>query len=159
VSTPKSYPRYHQAHCCRFLWVALQLDDICRQTSDDNIRLTYARMLSRIQLDEKASLAFQAFKWVAVSQRPLTLLELKEALAIERFAKFSRPERMVNDPSRIVPWCEGLLMLHEDGEVQFAHPTVKEVLTGDRELSRVGNFSFTLFEADKEIGEPLRDLS
>jgi ankyrin repeat protein len=164
VSTPKSFHRYHQAHRCRFLWVALQLDEICRQTSDDNIRLTvrqlpkdlretYARMLFRIQLDEKASLALQAFKWVAVSQRPLTLPELKEALAVERFAKFSRPERMVNDPSRIIPWCEGLLMLHEDGEIQFSHPTVKEVLTDNRESSRVGDFSFTLFEADKEVGE------
>ncbi|KAM0714721.1 hypothetical protein Q7P37_009738 [Cladosporium fusiforme] len=147
-----------------FLWVALQLDDICRQTSDESIRLTvrhlpkdlretYARMLSRIQLDEKASLALQAFKWVAVSQRPLTLPELTEALAIERFTKFSRPERMVNDQSRIIPWCEGLLMLHEDGEIQFAHPTVKEALTGDRKLSGVGNFSFILLEADKEVGE------
>jgi ankyrin repeat protein len=164
VSTSNYFYRYHQAHCCRFLWVALQLDDICCQTSDDNIRLTvrhlpkdfretYARMLSRIQLDEKASLALQVFKWVAVSQRPLTLPELIEALAIERFAKFSRPERMVNDPSRIIPWCEGLLMLHEDGEIQFAHPTVKEVLTSDRESSRVGKFSFTIFEADKEVGE------
>jgi hypothetical protein len=44
-------------------------------------------------------------------------------------------------------------MLHEDGEIQFAHPTVKEMLTGDRESSRVENFSFTLFEADKEVGE------
>jgi hypothetical protein len=164
VSIPKSFHRYHQAHCCRFLWAALQMDEICRQTSDENIRLTvrhlpkdlretYARMLSRIQLDEKSSLASQAFKWVAVSQRPLTLPELIEALAIERFAKFSRPERMVNDPSRIIPWCEGLLMLHEDGEIQFAHPTVKEVLTSDRESSRIGNFSFTLCEADKEVGE------
>ncbi|OQN96112.1 hypothetical protein B0A48_18358 [Cryoendolithus antarcticus] len=110
-------------------------------------------MLSRIQLDEKTSLAFRAFKWVAVSQRPLTLPELTEALAIERFAKFSRPERMVNDPSRIIPWCEGLLILQEDGEVQFAHPTVKKVLTDVGETNRVRVFGFTLFAANKEVGE------
>lgn len=155
---------YHEAYSCRFLWVALQMNEICRQTSDHNIRLTvqhlpkdlretYARMLSRIQLDEKASLALQAFKWVAVSQRPLTLPELTEALAIEPFAKFSRPESMVNCPSRIILWCGGLLMLHEDGEVQFTHPTVKEALTGDRESSQVGYFNITLLQADKEVGE------
>ncbi|KAF8540177.1 hypothetical protein BDD12DRAFT_880966 [Trichophaea hybrida] len=77
-----------------YLWVAFQLDDICRENNDEDIRRvleslprglneTYGRILKRIVEDRKPEVAVKLFTWVATARRPLSLLELAEAIAFE----------------------------------------------------------------------------
>ena len=66
----------------RFLWVAFQIEDLCRQKSDAEIRHslktlpkdlpeTYQRALSRIVKEGNGKLANKIFRWVAAAKRPL----------------------------------------------------------------------------------------
>jgi len=145
----------------RFLWVALQLDEICRQTCDEDIKLvlkdlpkdlaeTYSRMLDRITRNQKAKLATKAFTWIATVERPLLLAELQEAMAIKPFAPYSNPERLINDPATILSSCEGLLLLQEDGEVHFAHRTIRAVITRRESTSEC---RVDLDNTDRQVGE------
>lgn len=71
----------------RFLWVVFQLEDICGETSDANIRKvlgalprglpeTYERALSRVVKRGNTQIARKVFRWVATARRPLSLEEL-----------------------------------------------------------------------------------
>ena len=124
----------------RFLWVAFQIEDICRQVCDQDIRETirklpknlpetYNRILSRIDKMGKAKLAKNIFPWVAIARRPMLLEEIREAIGMEPLQPYFKPERLVNDMSQIVSWCGNLIVLDEqDGTVQFTHQTVKMFL-------------------------------
>ena len=124
----------------RFLWVAFQIEDICRQVCDRDIRETlrklpknlpetYNRILSRIDKMGNAKIAKKIFPWVAVARRPMLLEEIREAIGVEPLQPYSDPERLVNDMSQIVSWCGNLIVLDEqDGTVQFTHQTVKMFL-------------------------------
>ncbi|KAF8467186.1 hypothetical protein BDZ91DRAFT_848457 [Kalaharituber pfeilii] len=76
-----------------FLWVTLQIEDICRQLNDEEIRETlrslprnldetYIRMLQRIVKEHKKDIAVEAFKWLTMARRRLSLRELAEAVVI-----------------------------------------------------------------------------
>jgi len=66
----------------------------CRENNDKDIHLvlkslprglneTYGRILNCIVEDRKLEIAVKLFTWVAVARRPLSLLELAEAIAFE----------------------------------------------------------------------------
>ena len=127
----------------RFLWVAFQIEDLCRQKSDAEIRHTlktlpkdlpetYQRALSRIIKDGNQKLANQIFRWVAAAKRPLRLEELREAIAVVPGDEFLDRERLVNNADSLVPSCGGLLVSDdEDIVVQFVHHTVQEFLISE----------------------------
>ncbi|MCJ1349212.1 hypothetical protein MMC31_007448, partial [Peltigera leucophlebia] len=148
-----------------FLWVAFQIEDICRQVCDRDIRETiqklpknlpetYNRILSRITKMGNAELAEKVFPWIATARRPLLLEELREAIAVEPLQPYSDPERLVNDMSLIVSCCENLIVLDEqDKTVQFTHQTVKMfLLDGFRDRANA-NFHFKQREIDHYVGE------
>src|SRR5271168_4308915 len=73
----------------RFLWVAFEIEDICAQQSDEDIRKVirdlpkdlpeiYERILARIDRAGTAEIAQKIFKWVASVRRPLSPEELRE---------------------------------------------------------------------------------
>ncbi|KAG8525959.1 uncharacterized protein KY384_000721 [Bacidia gigantensis] len=123
-----------------FLWVYFQIEDICDQATDADIQetliklpkdlhSTYERLLAKIIKSPQKIFARRMFAWVACARRPLTLLELREAIAIERHQQWMDPSRLVNDIDQMVPWCRNLLVLDEEQSlVHFTHPTVKEYL-------------------------------
>ena len=108
----------------RFLWVAFQIGDICRQVCDHDIRETiqilpknlpetYNRILSTIDKMGKAKLAKKIFPWVAIARRPMLLEEIREAIGVEFLQPYSNPERLVNDMSQNVSWCGNIIVLDE----------------------------------------------
>ena len=143
-----------------------QIEDICAQHSDDAIRrvigslprdlpATYKRALERVVRNHKAEVARKMFRWVAAAKRPLSLMEIREAIAVEPCQSSSREDRLVNDVYQLVPWCGNLLVLdEEDGFVQFAHHSVKEyLLSGEVPEISSHHFRIKLPDVDREAGE------
>ena len=149
----------------RFLWVAFQIEDLCRQKSDAEIRHTlktlpkdlpetYQRALSRIIKDGNQKLANQIFRWVAAAKRPLRLEELREAIAVVPGDEFLDRERLVNNADSLVPSCGGLLVSDdEDIVVQFVHHTVQEFLISEEYQTVADSFHYDLPEVDLMAGE------
>ncbi len=109
----------------RSLWVSFQIEEICAQATDDDIRKAirslskdlpeiYERALFKIQSNRKAEMTTKMFRWVAAAKRPLSFLELHEAIAIEGFQECSKPSQLVNDYKEMVPWCANLLVQDEE---------------------------------------------
>lgn len=155
-------------HCTyesRFLWVALQIEDICSQECDSDIRETlkklpkdlpetYDRIISRIVQMGHAELAKKILLWVATARRPMILEELQEAIAVKPHQKYSDPERFVNDISQIVSWCGNLIVAdEEDNTVQFTHQTVKTFLLNVFPDETSGDFHFQQPQIDHYAGE------
>jgi len=124
----------------RFLWVSLQVDELCEQVCDEDIRKTitnlpktleetFIRVLRRISSRSHKSLAEKAFLWIAAAARPLCLEEMREAIAIEIGQKYTIRERLCNDVNDIVVACQNLVHVdEEDGSIQFAHHTIRDFL-------------------------------
>lgn len=85
------------AHILGFYGVFFQIEDICSQTCDKNIRETiqslpkdlpetYERALHRIRKGGKVDIATRVFCLVAGAKRPLSVEELREAMAVEPFS-------------------------------------------------------------------------
>ncbi|KAI1127262.1 hypothetical protein F5Y10DRAFT_293052 [Nemania abortiva] len=154
-----------------FLWVFFQVQEICEQTCDEDIRETisnlpkhleetFHRILCRISSRGHSNLAQNVFPWIAASARPLSLEELREAIAIEIGQAYSKPERMCNDINRIVVACENLVHVdEEDQSVRFAHHSIKQFLVQQPALIQplishtTRAFHIDLEEADHLIGE------
>ncbi|KAI1275482.1 hypothetical protein F5Y07DRAFT_409313 [Xylaria sp. FL0933] len=148
-----------------FLWVFFQIQDICSQHCDEDIRKiiknlprglpeTFCRALRRIQAENHAEAARRVFPWITAATRPLSLDELREAIAIEIGQRNSVPERFFNDMDRIASWCQNLVQLdEEDHTVQFVHQTVRQFLLEVPVEYDVSGFHFRLEDADHSIGE------
>ncbi|KAJ6088339.1 hypothetical protein N7486_009600 [Penicillium sp. IBT 16267x] len=148
-----------------FLWVTFQIDELCAQHCDDDIRKailnlprdlteTFNRALGRIHSARNKDIARKTFQWVAAAYRPLSLDELREAFSIEIGQKFSKPDRQPNEIYRITSWCENLVQVDEEQKlVQFAHHTVQQFLLQKTPESPLKEFHFNLEDADYHIGE------
>ena len=143
-----------------------QIEDICAQHSDEAIRriirslprdlpATYQRALERLVRNRKAELARKMFRWVAAAKRPLSLMEIREAIAVEPCQPSSQEDKLVNDVDQLVPWCGNLLVLdEEEGLVQFAHHSVKDyLLSGEVPEISSHHFRIKLQDVDQEAGE------
>ena len=143
-----------------------QIEDICAQETDEAIRriirslprdlpATYQRALERVVRNRKADVARKMFRWVAAAKRPLSLMEIRGAIAVEPCQPFSQQDKLVNDVDQLVPWCGNLLVLdEEEGLVQFAHHSVKDYLLSG-EIPRISShhFRINLHDVDREAGE------
>ena len=143
-----------------------QIEDICAQHSDEAIRkmigslprdlpATYQRALERVVRNNKAEVARKMFRWVAAAKRPLSLMEVREAIAVEPCQPFSQEDKLVNDVYQLIPWCGNLLVLdEEEGLVQFAHHSVKDyLLSGEIPESLSDHFRIEPRAVDQEAGE------
>ncbi|OAA55172.1 Ankyrin repeat-containing domain protein [Cordyceps fumosorosea ARSEF 2679] len=150
-----------------FLWVTFLIDEICAANCDDEVRQslrrlpknleeTFARALWRIlSRSRHPELVQKAFQWVAVARRPLTLDELREAISIEIGQKSWRRERIPQNINRIVVWSENLLHLTEEEpiQVQFAHASIRDFITGEATSPQLSKFHANVAEADHFAGE------
>ena len=143
-----------------------QIEDICAQHTDEAIRriirslprdlpATYQRALERVVRNRKAEVARKMFRWVAAAKRPLSLMEIREAIAVEPCQPSSQEDKLVNDVSQLVPWCGNLLVLdEEEGLVQFAHHSVKDyLLSGKAPEISSHHFRIEIQDVDHEAGE------
>lgn len=121
--------------------MVFQLQDICSQHSDKDIRQTlnslpkdlaetFQRILCRIESRKHDAAAQNVFAWVAASKRPLSLEELREALAIYIGQQYTERDRFYNDMENIASWCGNLVQIDEESKlVQFVHSAVKAFLS------------------------------
>ncbi|KAJ5949946.1 hypothetical protein N7454_001530 [Penicillium verhagenii] len=120
-----------------FLWVDLQLKNICRisrakkdhlimeslTTLPRGLQNTYIRIAHRVENDDNymRDLAMRCFTWVLNAQQPLCELELQHALTLYG----DNIGQDINPISVILDACGNLLVV-EDGIVRPIHFTVKE---------------------------------
>ncbi|KAI9766767.1 MAG: hypothetical protein M1839_004771 [Geoglossum umbratile] len=101
-----------------------------------------------------AESARKIFRWVAAAKRPLSLEELREAIAIQPCQPSLNSEALENDVNRLVPYCGNLIVFdEEDKVVQFAHHTVKQFLLAESRTPSLDSFHFQLPHADHDVGE------
>ncbi|KAH8893514.1 hypothetical protein GQ53DRAFT_780886 [Thozetella sp. PMI_491] len=148
-----------------FLWVVFQIDEICLQSCDDDIRTTlqhlpkslsevFDRVLHRILVRGNSKAAQRAFKWIAVAKRPLRLVELREILFVETDQQYSKPELYCNVIDCIASWSENLVRVDEELQVaQFAHDTIRQHLLQYPSLPQLEGFHINHKEADHRVGE------
>lgn len=155
--------------CGRFLWVSFQLDDLCEATSDHDIRETlrnlprdlaetYSRILRKIKntrgTPERLKKIQRVFKWIVCAERPLTIDELIEAIAIDTTDKFWDPEKMSADGERLIGHCGSLVVIdRENGAVRLAHYTVQQFLLSLPVDMSLAGLHIDLPTATVQIGE------
>ena len=72
--------------------------------------------------------------WALVSKRPLTVIELRDAIAIRPDQRQYERGYLINEADRMISWCCNLLIVdEEDSRVRLPHYSVKEFLLGTRE--------------------------
>jgi len=151
-----------------FLWVQLQLDNLCRQADEydieeeldklpPNLDATYLRILQQMNAQARPmrNLAIRALTWVFYADRPLSVEEFIEAIAIDSTVDPASWRRYSKES--IIESCFQLLQLqhvhiygYNDYEiVRPIHYSVKEFLTANPD-------TYDLSDAIR--GKPLLDF-
>ncbi|KAH7131338.1 hypothetical protein EDB81DRAFT_845847 [Dactylonectria macrodidyma] len=128
-----------------FLWVTFQINEICSQHCDDEIRMATQNLPKDLT---------ETLTWIAAARRPLSLDEIREAIFIEVGQQYSRPERFVNNIQYIGSWCESLVEVDEEHKtVHFAHHSIQQFFLGKSSASQFDKFHLKLADADNHLGE------
>ncbi|OHF00701.1 hypothetical protein CORC01_04018 [Colletotrichum orchidophilum] len=150
-----------------FLWVALEIEDVCYQCNDEAIRSvlrdlpknlteTFDRALQRIRARHKnqEAIAQKALHVVAAAKRPLKLAELRIAISIEINQSHSRPGQLVNNIDLVAQWCENLLYVDDStNTVQFVHHSALKYILEPSSLADITHFHRPLDDCHHELGE------
>ncbi|KAL6816716.1 ankyrin repeat-containing domain protein [Trichoderma sp. SZMC 28015] len=148
-----------------FLWVVFQVDELCLQHCDEDIRTairnfpkdleeTFNRVIDRIISQRNEDIAKRIFRWVAAAKEPLSLKQLEEIIFVEIGQEYSKRERQSNGIVHISSWCENLVHVDEELKtVQFVHQTVQQFFIERSSKSRNNQFSLNLRDADHFLGE------
>ncbi|KAJ7582134.1 ankyrin repeat-containing domain protein, partial [Mycena floridula] len=97
----------------------------------DTIYISYDETMHRIDSQEEscAQLAKQVFKWLVYAKRPLTMLELRHALAISLESTEMDPDS-ITSPEILIEICGGLVVTEKDYRgsdfPRLVHYTTKE---------------------------------
>ncbi|KAL8686847.1 MAG: hypothetical protein Q9218_006823 [Villophora microphyllina] len=97
------------------------------KTLDD----TYCPILLGIDEDYRQE-AYTALQWLAFALRPLRVNEVAEAIVVRPGCISLCKEERLRDPHDLLAICSSLVMLSEDGYLQFSHYSVKEFLVSER---------------------------
>lgn len=149
----------------RFLWVALQLDQICSELSDHSIQLAiksiprdlsemYARILSSSTARDTSRSHIRLFKLLAAAFVPLTIDQIQEMASVTIGDATWDPSKCINDILKLIGFCGSLLMIEEEEQtVRFVHHSAKHFCQGVLEGFGHWKFCFSDAEAHREIGE------
>lgn len=147
----------------RFLWVAFQIDDLCDASSDADIRRTlrdlpnglietYTRVLRKIKGKTDVGISSNVFKWITSAKRPLQMDELQEAVAFTIDDQCWDPDK-IPDARIIKRSCRNLIVVDDDGQVHFAHHTVRQFILSTRDASNAAlEHRFDLKSANDHVG-------
>ncbi|KAI9878142.1 MAG: hypothetical protein M1830_001788 [Pleopsidium flavum] len=142
-----------------FRWVVCQIDVLrrCRKLPllrqrlrelPNTIDETYDRILLNIPEDDQQA-AHATLQWLAFSQRPMTLGEISEAIAVDTRQQCFDVENRFLDAHSILEICSSMVTISESGkkykyghtqsvvademrELQLAHYSVKEYIVSER---------------------------
>ncbi|KAI3324596.1 hypothetical protein HD806DRAFT_493050 [Xylariaceae sp. AK1471] len=152
-----------------FLWVALEIDDICSQVCEEDILVVlrnlpatltdiFTRALIRILRQGNQRIAKDVFKWVSVAKRPMLIGELQEALTIRLGESYSKPQRRPQRIKNLPVWCANLVEIDDiSNSVQFVHHTVLTFLVDtsiiNSNFPELDEFHNSLEDLDTSAGE------
>ncbi|KAI0406290.1 hypothetical protein F4802DRAFT_613498 [Xylaria palmicola] len=152
-----------------FIWVALEIDDVCSQVCEEdvllalqNIPTTFTDILSRALLrilnQGNPRIAKEVFKWISVAKRPLLLDELQDALSIKPGSSYSMAERRPQRMEKLPLWCANLVEIDEiSSSVQFIHHTVRTFILDtsivDAQMPKLNEFHSDVNNLDLAVGE------
>ncbi|KAK0438148.1 ankyrin repeat-containing domain protein [Desarmillaria tabescens] len=130
-----------------FLLAGLHMDSLAQSTTPkilrvalgklpDNMAGAYDKTLERVnsQGEHDRDLAYRIFGWIAFAARPLTVLELRYALAVELGTTALDPDNLCND-DLLGSVCAGLVIMdqpnwifryYDISIVRFVHYTTQE---------------------------------
>lgn len=124
-----------------FLWVALQIEALCAETTDEAVRRaitelpgslqeTFSRILDRSSKQKTGQLYQKpTFELIIAARRPLTTDELREALSVTPGDDVWNPSRHLNDVFSALASCGSLIMVEEENlTVRLIHHSVKQFL-------------------------------
>lgn len=149
----------------RFLWVVFQVNELCLQHCDKDIRTvirnfpkdleeTFNRAIDRIVSRRNEDIAKRIFRLVVAAKEPLSLNQLEEIIFVEIGQEYSKTERQSNGIAHISSWCENLVHVDEELKtVQFVHQTVQQFFIEKSSESRHNQFHLNLEVADHFLGE------
>ncbi|KAJ4245726.1 hypothetical protein NW762_013850 [Fusarium torreyae] len=146
-----------------FLWVALQLDSLCDESSDDAIREaihdlprdlteTFERNLTKANSKDSKGHHIRIFKLLVGARQLLTTEELREAASVTVGNAIWNPNQHINNIHAALKFCGSLVMVdEEDDTVRFIHHSARSFcLNSPRNAAE---WTFTEFEADKAMAE------
>ncbi|KAK6222556.1 hypothetical protein QIS74_04258 [Colletotrichum tabaci] len=148
-----------------FLWVALQLDQICLEATDHSIRLaikslprdlseTYARILSSSSARDTGRHHIRIFKFLVAAYVPLSIDQIQEMAGVTIGDTTWDPSKRINHILKIVGFCGSLVMIEEEEQtLRFIHHSARSFCQGDLGGSQNWRFCFNNDEAHREIGE------
>lgn len=149
-------------YLARFLWVALQIDCLCLEETDESIRhaledlpedltSTFYRILKKSRPKSQNSYQRAILGFLLASIRPMTLQELREALAVVPADPTWEPRRQVNDIHHALSSCGSLVTVaEEEHTVHLVHQSVAQFLLESKEIA---DWNFTPFNTDLRLGE------
>ncbi|KAI6088401.1 hypothetical protein F4821DRAFT_233642 [Hypoxylon rubiginosum] len=143
-----------------FLWVVLQIQTICAQKTDKDIRIALQELpddlpetFHRILLKAGGlGLEYQSrlLNLIISAIRPLSIDELREAVSVDPTSTIWDPSRLINDINVVVATCGSLLVVDEEQlTVGFIHSSVKQFLLGHFGENR--GFRFGLSAANAQM--------
>lgn len=142
--------------------MALQLDAICWENSDFDIRAaitslprdletTYARILERSTARDSHKYYVRVLKFLAAAYEPLTSAQIREMASVTIGQDIFDPKRQINNIDNILGFCGSLVMTdEEEGTVRFVHHSAKSFCQGS--LGNISTWQFTAEEAHNELG-------
>ncbi|KAM5356809.1 hypothetical protein ACJ41O_003455 [Fusarium nematophilum] len=150
-----------------FLWVTLQLRELCSQPNDEKIRMAisvrnlpkslteiFNRALKRVISGGNEKITQELLPWIIAAKRPLSLAELEESCFISVLQPYAIKDRHVNGIHRVDAWFEGLVEIEEETKtVHFVHASVQQFFLGPPARSAFRGFHIQLEEADHHLGE------
>lgn len=141
----------------------MQLDEICEAMDESRIRElilelpedlaeTYRRKI--VGHHERKSVAQRVLRWLVCAKRPLSVEELKEAVAFKTTDKFWDASKIPTDGLKLIRACGNLVTLDEDGKTfRLIRYTVHEFLVSEPKDASLEKFHFSFSDADREVGE------
>ncbi|KAH7161651.1 hypothetical protein EDB81DRAFT_925251 [Dactylonectria macrodidyma] len=148
-----------------FLWVSLQLDLICSETSDHSIResiksmprdLTevYKRVLSKASSEDSKAFNVRVFKFLVAAIEPLTTEQLREAISVCPGDTIWKRSHQINSIQAVLRFCGSLIQVDEEEDtVCFIHHSAKSFCLRPADDSYA--WLFTTNEAHKEMSETI----
>lgn len=153
----------------RFLWVALQIESICTEETDEDIQKalkdlprdlfsTFCRIL---QKSGTTGVRYRRsiLELLVAALRPLTKEELREALGVVVGDPEWNPARFINNIEDTLACCGSLIIVDEEElTVRFAHHSIKQFLVGTmaHPYSTSGGQSFAASDYQFEHGHAER---
>ena len=160
---------------CRFLWVKLQIEQLCENLTEEealqslqhlpqDLNATYSQIMSKLFNSRNGTWRMSTLRkllpWMLCARRPLKLVELLEAYAIEISNNYSDARRIPNDAENLLQAFGSLACYNKHTKtVMFVHRSAKDFfLDGSFRICELADgasipWEINISQAENEVGE------